>query len=473
VLFLTKEKPLEIIEGMVTTIMQQMKIPGLSLTVVENGKTIYTKGIGARSLKGNLPATPDTLYGIGSVTKSFTCIAIMQLAEQGKLKIDDPVSKHIDFKIGKEDKPILIEHLMSHSSGIPNLGIASVLIRRHSFPDLESFVPISSAEDWLMHANSAQDEIVDEPLKRFFYFNGGYALLGLVIEVVSGMKYTDYINEYILKPLAMNRSTYLREEFEKEEDRMTAYATEKGKVKESIHPFDNLIYAAGGLLSSVKEMENYLQMYLNEGTFKGKQILKPESIKKMMVPMIQGPQGVFGKVYYCFGLARTEDFFGETLIAHGGSTAVSSAHLAFIPKKKIGVVIEGNVGNAEGGFIAQAILASLLGKNPSEDHPALRLELKLRQLVGSYQTFKGINKAEIVKIGQQLYFKDPEQDCPSFPIIPQTDAMKNYKFWMPAGITKFPCEFIVDSKTGKTSFIFERNVYHKIGPVKPKKKEKK
>ncbi|MCK5299016.1 MAG: beta-lactamase family protein, partial [Candidatus Heimdallarchaeota archaeon] len=202
---MTDKKPLEKIEGMIATLMQQMKIPGLSLTVVDKGKAIYTKGIGARSLKGNLPATPNTLYGIGSVTKSFTCIALLQLAEQGKLKIDDPVSKYINFKIGKEDKPILIKHLMSHSSGIPDLGIASVLIRRHSFPDTELFVPMSSADDWLMYANTAQNEIIDEPLKRFFYFNGGFALLGLVIEAVSGMKYTDYLEEFILKPLAMKR----------------------------------------------------------------------------------------------------------------------------------------------------------------------------------------------------------------------------------------------------------------------------
>ena len=468
---MTDKKPLEKIEGMIATLMQQMKIPGLSLTVVDKGKAIYTKGIGARSLKGNLPATPNTLYGIGSVTKSFTCIALLQLAEQGKLKIDDPVSKYINFKIGKEDKPILIKHLMSHSSGIPDLGIASVLIRRHSFPDTELFVPMSSADDWLMYANTAQNEIIDEPLKRFFYFNGGFALLGLVIEAVSGMKYTDYLEEFILKPLAMKRSTFLREKFEKEEDRMTAYATEKGKIKESIHPFDDLIYAAGGLLSSVNEMENYLQMFLNEGTFKGKQILTPESIKKMINPMIEVPQGVFGKTYYCFGLGRTEDFFGETLVTHGGSTAVSSAYLAFVLNKKMGVVVEGNVGATQGGIIATAILASLLGKNPFEDYPTLRLESKLNQLVGSYQSFKGINKAEIVKMGQQLYFKDPEQDCPAFPIIPYTDTKKNYKFWMPAGINKFPCEFIVDSKTGKISFIFERGVYHKIGPIKPKKKK--
>jgi len=470
---LTENKPLEKIEGMIVALMQQMKIPGVSLTVVQDGKAIYTKGIGARTIKGNLPATPDTLYGIGSVTKSFTCIAILQLAEQGKLNIDDPVSKYIDFKLGKEDKPILIKHLMSHSSGIPDLGIASVLIRRHSFPETELYVPMSSSEDWLLHANAAQDEVFDEPLKRFFYFNGGYALLGLIIEAVSGMKYTEYLDEYLLKPLSMKRSTFSREEFEKEEDRMTAYATDKGKVKESIHPFDDLISAAGGLLSSVKEMENYLQMFLNKGTFKGNEILKPESIKTMLEPMIEVPQSVFGKTHYCFGLGKTEDFFSETLYTHGGSTAVSSAYLAFIPKKKMGVVVEGNVGATQGTLIAQAILAGLLGKNPMEDHPILRLDSKLNQLVGSYHSYKGINKAEILKIGQVLYFKDSDQECPSFPIIPYSDTVKNYKFWVPTGVTKFPCEFKIDSKTGKISFIFERTVYHKIGPIKPKKKEKK
>ena len=97
----------------------------------------------------------------------------------------------------------------------------------------------------------------------------------------------------------------------------------------------------------------------------------------------------------------------------------------------------------------------------------------MNQLVGSYQSFKGTAKIKIVKIGQQLYYKDPDLDWPSFPIIPYTDTMKNYKFWKPEGVNKYPCEFIVNSKTGEISFIYERYVFHKVEPIKPKKKEKK
>ncbi|MGC9779711.1 MAG: serine hydrolase [Candidatus Heimdallarchaeota archaeon] len=470
---MTENYSIEKLEGMITTLMQQMKIPGLSLTVVDKGKAIFTKGIGARTLQGNLPATLDTLYGIGSISKSFTCLALLQLAEQGKLKLDDSVSKHIPFKLGNEEKPIAIKHLMSHSSGIPDLGVANILISRHSFPENETYVPMSSDSDFLIHANSAQAEVFADPEKNYFYFNGGYILLGMVIEAVSGKKNHKYIKENILKPLEMNRSTYLRDEFEKEEDRMTAYGTEKGNLKESMHPFDDLIHAAGGLISSVKEMENYMFMFLNKGKFKDKQIVKPSSIKQMLTPMIDLPQGSFGKSYYGLGLTITEDVFGETVIGHGGSTAVSSAYMGFIPSKKMGVVIEGNVGQTQGSIITQAIFATLLGKNPLEDHPTLRLDSKIEQLVGTYQTFKGINKAEIIKNGQQLYFKNPNQDCPAFPIIPITDSKKDYKFWIPMGLIKYPCEFKIYAKTGKIDFVFERNVYHKIGPLKPKKKEKK
>ncbi|MHA2309150.1 MAG: serine hydrolase domain-containing protein, partial [Candidatus Heimdallarchaeaceae archaeon] len=122
----------ENIEQLIAELMQKNKIPGLSVAVVKAQEVIYSKNFGVRNLKKNLPATSDTLFGVGSCTKVFTCIAIMQLAEKGLLSIDDPVKKYVPFKIGIDEKPVLIRHLMSHSSGIPNLGSATVLILRHA-----------------------------------------------------------------------------------------------------------------------------------------------------------------------------------------------------------------------------------------------------------------------------------------------------------------------------------------------------
>jgi CubicO group peptidase (beta-lactamase class C family) len=243
-------------EGLIADAMMRNHVPGLSLAIVMDGKVIYAKGFGARRLKDNAPATPNTLYGVGSCTKSFTALAIMQLVQQGKLNLKDPVKKHLpEFKLGKEENPITIHNLLTHSSGIPDLGGAEIEILRLVGVD-EKWVPFSSFEDLMLHVNGAKDEVAAEPGSRFFYLNEGYELLGMIVERVSQMRYESYVRDRVLKPLKMNRSTFLREEFEKDQDVMTPYFIEKKDevfmATPTVHPMSRLSYADGGLISSVR-----------------------------------------------------------------------------------------------------------------------------------------------------------------------------------------------------------------------------
>ncbi|RLI31471.1 serine hydrolase, partial [Candidatus Bathyarchaeota archaeon] len=257
------------LEGFIVKTMAEAHVPGLSIALVKDGEVVYARGFGARNLEKNVPATPNTLYGVGSCTKSFTALAIMQLVEEGRLDLEDPVGKYVPLKLGMKEKPIRIHHLLTHSSGIPSLGVAVILITRMTGRE-EHWIPMSSLEDFLRHLNGASGEVAAEPGERFFYFNSGYTLLGEVVERVSGMRYEEYVRERILKPLRMNRSTFLKEEFEKDPDTMTAYWKEKdGSLTPTVHPFHKFIYAPGGLLSSVMELTNYLTMNINGGVFEG------------------------------------------------------------------------------------------------------------------------------------------------------------------------------------------------------------
>ena len=136
------------VEANVPEMMREAKMPGFALAVINDGETIYAEGFGARDPKQNLPTTPDTLFGIGSITKSFVAIAILQLVEDGKLQLDDPVSKHIPLELGLPGKPITIRHLLTHSPGFPNLGTSTVLISRGLGQD--TGVPMSSAADFYL-----------------------------------------------------------------------------------------------------------------------------------------------------------------------------------------------------------------------------------------------------------------------------------------------------------------------------------
>ena len=169
------------IEPLIVKLMQQSKLPGLALSVIKDGKPFYAKGFGARNLKKNIPFDEDTLFGIGSISKSFTALGIMQLVEQGKIDLQSPVKKYIDFKLGDKNNPIRVHHLLSHSTGFPELlGTIVALTRRMGF--IENIIPMSSWNDYLLFLNGAGKEVIDIPDKCFFY-NNDYILKILIKRV--------------------------------------------------------------------------------------------------------------------------------------------------------------------------------------------------------------------------------------------------------------------------------------------------
>jgi len=465
------EKFEEKFENLVASEMTKANIPGASVALLKDGQVIYARGFGARSLKDNLPATPQTLYGIGSCTKSFTALAVMQLAEQGKLDVRDPVGKYLPFKLGSEDNPITIHHLLTHSSGIPNLGGAETTITRMN--DIyEKFIPMSSFEDLMLHINSASEEVAAKPGKRFFYLNEGYTLLGEIVEKVSKLKFEDYIKEKILNPLKMSRSTFLKEELEKDADVMTPYFAQSKegtvKVTPAVHPFHKFIYAPGGLISSVMELTNYLTANMNNGVFEDARILDSSSSLEEMHKFhiedesLRSYYGIPARLGYGYGWAIVEDFLGHKLVCHSGSTGMSSAQLSFVPDLKIGVAAAANAGSTPEPVLLSA-LVSLMGKDPMKEIPFFEIQKKLGMLEGTYESYKGMLKISVVKKGGLLYLESKEKFMEmSAPLIPETEKIEDFKFYIiyETG-DKMPVEFVV-SPSGKIDLYVERNRLHKL-----------
>jgi len=448
--------------------MMRDHVPGLSLAVVRDGKVIYARGFGARNLKAGLQATPDTLYGVGSCTKSFTALAVMQLQEQGKLDVDDPVWKHLpEFRIGKEENPIRLRHLLSHSSGIPDLGTADVVINRLLEGD-EKWVPLTSFDDMVAFVNGAKDIVAAEPGARFFYLNEGYSLLGRMVEKVSGMRYQDYIRERILKPLKMKRSCFPNDDLEKDADVVTPYLVEKKENAfagtPSVFPIDRLAYPAGGLVSSVVELANYLTAYMNDGVFEGTRILDSSPMKEMCKPQIDiGYPTFFGKRWYAYGWCVDEDFFGHQCISHSGSIGVSGADLRFVPDLSMGVAVACNNGMANSVvLVAPVVLALLMGKDPTKEIPIFEIERKMGMLTGQYESYKGITKVSVVRKGGILMMEAKEKLFEqSMALIPESDRLESLRFYTLSGGIRMPVEFVVDS-SGKIDLYYERNRFHKV-----------
>jgi CubicO group peptidase (beta-lactamase class C family) len=392
----------------------------------------------------------------------------MQLQEQGKLDVHDPFRKHLpEFKVGKEGSPITIHHLLSHSSGIPDLGSADVVINRLLDGD-EKWAPLTSPDDMMAFVNGAKDEVAAEPGIRYFYLNEGYSLLGRMVEKVSGMRYEDYIGEKILKPLKMRRSGFPSERLEKDADLATSYLVQKKEDAfvgtPSVFPLDRLAYPAGGLVSSVTELANYLIAYMGDGVFEGTRILSSSSLKEMYKPHVDtGYPTFWGKRWYGYGWSRDENFFGHECVRHSGSVGVSSADLRFVPDLNIGVAVASNNGMADSVYmVAPVVLALLMGKDPLKEIPTFEIQRKMAMLTGEYGSYKGIVKVSVVSKGGILFVESKDKlGGQSLALIPESDRLESLEFYILAGGIRMPAEFVVDS-SGKTDLYIERNRFHKI-----------
>ncbi|MEM3874441.1 MAG: serine hydrolase [Candidatus Bathyarchaeia archaeon] len=440
--------------------LSKTHLPGLSLAIIQRGELAYTRGFGFRDLDYGLRATPETLYGVGSVTKSFTALSIMQLAEKGKLSLDDPVRKYIPLNLEpKGEKPVKIWHLLCHASGIPALAYAEGLIRYVTGAG-GKWVLIASAEDLFTFMRDASQWALAEPGERWFYLNEGYVILGHIIEKVSGVSYDNYVRENILKPLGMDRSFFRREDVEADANVATPYIiTRDGEPKKSVFPYG--IYADGGLISNVIDLAHYIIMYLNRGKYNGNILASSKSIKEMEEPRVKLPLQVFGGESYGYGLSIIPNFFGHKLVGHGGSVLVYTAYMGYIPEKRVGVALLANGSGYPLSQMGLYALALLLDKDPDE-LPFIKYEKTYELLGGLYQTYKGTMDAKVVPKGGLLQIEicDKYTDM-IIPLIPENIEGNVKRFYAIQAGGKLPVEFIVDGE--RVELIYERYRLKKVG----------
>ena len=440
------------------------KLPGVAAALVKDDQIIWSCGFGYRSLENSTPATPSSLYCIGSVSKSFTSLAVLQLAEQGKLSLTDPVDKYLDFDLKPFGEKILIWHFLSHTSGIPALAYAEAVIHA-AMGEEEYWIPAASANDLLTFMQDAGDWAESKPGERWFYLNEGYELLGAIIEKVSGLKYEDYVEKHILGPLGMKNSSFKKEVVEKNPDFATPYiVTADGKRLPTTYPYGS-VSAAGGLISSPEDMAKVISMYLNWGKTPSGQLLSRESLQDMQTPRIPTPhlENPFGSYDYALGLGVLPDFLGNKLVGHSGSVGSATAYMGFIPEKKLGVVVLTNGSGYSTSFMGQYALALALGEDP-EKLPFVQKENLLKKLSGNYETYKGTTKVQVRPAGDFLMVVSKgKYGSSTVPLIPLELTKDKQVFYTLSGGNKVLAEFKMEE--GKTTFIYERYAYRKTGEL--------
>ncbi|MHA1745034.1 MAG: serine hydrolase [Promethearchaeota archaeon] len=452
----------------ISGLMREHKVPGLSIGIVENNEITYLKGFGSRDLDKSLPMTPDTLMGIGSMSKSFVALAIMQLADQNRLSVEDPLSKYLVDLLPPALGEIQIKGALSHSSGLPELD-GSVLPLSRAFKLPDSHIPMGSKTDYFNFLTEVPEYIRFKPGEHFFYNNDLYYLLSLVIEQVSDLSFTDYVTKNILRPLGMASSRYLTpgqtDDDRKDLEIMIGYMLDKKKHLEQFPlPISEFLQGPGGIFASAKDILIYLQMLLNDGVWHDQQIISKKALEAVFSPQISTPYGIGKNANYCFGWVSESDFLGLKILHHGGGLGVATSKMLICPEKQIGIVVLTNSTNEVPSLLSYGVLSLILGSDFEEPIPQLKAKLQLEPLLGKYEGYKGLSHAEVSIQEYTLKMKVMTQDGPmDLTLVPKDLSTLTFILPLITPESSPEIQFVVKEGSDDIFFTFDRYLFLKKG----------
>ncbi len=383
--------------------------PGVSVLIAKNGEILYQKGFGYADIGNRVPVTPETKFRIGSITKQFIASAILKMQEEGKLSVDDKLTKYVPgFPRGDE---VTIRHLLTHTSGI------------HSYTDRPAFLKYVTMS---ITPQALVDTIKSRPYDfnpgdRYLYNNSGFFLLGFIIEKISGMSLADYLQENLFKPLGMNNTgVYTTNKLLDHE--AYGYDQENGRIVKALNWDMTWAGGAGALYSTARDLYIW-----NEAVFNGK-VLSPESMKAAFTPVVLNSGE---KIDYGFGWMLS-DYRGTKFISHGGGLHGFLSFIARQPEDKTTVVVLCNSTQPPVGInpttnsftLAEYVLWNNMAKQATLSS-GIRVDEKiLASYTGRYDYGQGM----ILKVtleGKQLYAQMTGQS--NFPIFPASDSVFNWK----------------------------------------------
>lgn len=323
---LTPEDLSAYLDGMFPTTLKRTGVAGAVVVVVKDGQIIFSKGYGTSDVAKKTPVDPArTLFRPGSVSKLFTWTAVMQLEEQGKVDLNKDVNSYLDFRIPEAfGKPITLKNLMTHTPGFEETikGLMAYDVKgHHSLEEtLKRWVPTR----------------IFPPGEVPAYSNYGAALAGYIVQRVSGEPFEEYVERHIFTPLAMKHATF-RQPLPKAlaGDMSKGYQTASGDPK----PFELVDMSPAGALSAAgDDMAHFMIAHLNNGSYGGSQILKPETARLMHSMALQMAPDVPGMAYGFYH----EDHNGHPVIGHGGDTQFFHSDLHLILDENVGLYMSMN-----------------------------------------------------------------------------------------------------------------------------------
>lgn len=397
-----------------------------SVLVAENGKVVFKKGYGMANMEWSIANAPDTKFRLGSITKQFTAMLVMQLVEKGKIKVNDKITAYLpDYPKATGDK-ITVHHLLTHTSGIP------------SYTNFPQFFENLSRDPFTPDAFVKQFcdlPLEFEPGSTFAYNNSGYFLLGVLIEKVTGKSYAQVLQEQILTPLQMNDTGYdLHEPLLAK--RATGYEKRGSKYVNSAYLDMSIPYAAGSMYSTVEDLYRWDQALYTD------KLISPASKTLLFTPFLSN---------YAYGWGVNKIKIGELkddlqVIEHGGGINGFNTIIARLPKDKQLIVLLNNTGGAPLNAIRTNLLNILY--NQTVTPPKKSVADAFRQTLSSSSLEKAIQQFQTLKTDKAYLLNEGEMNGLGYELLAE-GKMKEAVAVFNLNVEAYPNSFNVYDSRGE------------------------
>jgi len=371
---------LKLIEIWVEAQLDYEDIPGMSIGIVHDQNLLWSRGFGLADVEKKIPAMPETIYSICSISKLFTSISVMQLRDEGKLSLDDPVKKYLSWFSIKDKYPdapeVTLRGILTHSSGLP---------RESDYPYWTGPRFVFPTREEIIKKLSGQEELY--PAETYFqYSNLGMALAGEVVAAVSGLPYAEYVKKNILSPLSLKDTIPEIPEAQRGKRLATGYSNRLRDGSRQVIPFFLVrgMAPAAGFASTVEDLARFASWQVRLLGKGGKEILNANTLKEMqrvhwIDPDWKTTQGLG------FSISRRD---GKTYVGHGGSCPGYRTQLSLSPKEKLAVIVMTNANDVDPEEYVREIfeiVGPALAKVIESPGKAKKAESDLEKFIGRYE----------------------------------------------------------------------------------------
>lgn len=331
------DKSLAGFDKYIDQVMVDWNSPGIAVGIIIKGELAYSKGFGYRDLEGKLPVTSKTLFPIASNTKLFTAVSMGMLVEEGKLAWDKPISNFVpQIKFYNQElyNNVTLRDMLAHRTGIS----------RHDFIWYKSDFSRKELYDRLVYLEPAQ------PMRQSSLYNNlMYAASGYNLELISGKTWEDFVKEKFFSPLNMNSTLFTIEDMEITNDFAFTYYEDRDTDKLIKRPYyreQQGIGPAGSIISNIEDMSKWVITLMNQGNYKGKNVISPNILKETLQPAIAYPNTALENEGYdeilnsIYGMGRSfAAYKGHYLTRHGGAIGGFYSQVSMMPYDSIGVLV--------------------------------------------------------------------------------------------------------------------------------------